>query len=206
MRPDYRIIACISTICACVVSVTEQAIPFEFGKFRAHLNGSEFAGSFSSDSVIAIYSSNSGQMQIEGNRRRPGNPRIVRVFLRCTGFPKAGTYAIKSSLSPVSAEAFLGPSAWDRAWPIRGREIRGFISDSMPPGNLILETSDSLNGVVRGRLAVSLRSYNRVPAETLHVKAAFFGRVSMPEFPWRDLRWSPMFDRDCERIRNAVSM
>jgi hypothetical protein len=77
----------------------------------------------------------------------------------------------------------------------------------MPSGNLELDTIDTVGGVIRGRFAVALRSFNRVPAETLNVRAAFFGRLRVDHrFGERPVLWAPMFDRDCERIRDAVAM
>jgi hypothetical protein len=77
----------------------------------------------------------------------------------------------------------------------------------MPPGKLELDTIDTVGGVIRGRFAVALRSYNRVPAETLNVRGAFFGRLSVERrFHDPPVLWAPMFDRDCERILNAVAM
>jgi hypothetical protein len=78
----------------------------------------------------------------------------------------------------------------------------------MPPGTLILDAIDSTNRVLKGRFTVSLRSVNRTPAETLAVRGTFLGRfdVVQPRLPNRNLKWDPRYDRDCERIRDAVSM
>ncbi len=200
--------AAVIGLVACTKPVTEKQIPFEFGKVRANLNGSDFVGAFGRDSIIAIYSPNAGQIQIEGDKQVRGWRPLVRVLMRCTTFPKAGIYPLKGGLrSPVYVEAVLEPTGWDRAWPLHGRGIRFFLSDSMPPGKLELDTIDTVGGVIRGRFTVALRSFNRVPAETLNVRAAFFGRLSVEHrFSDHPVLWAPMFDRDCERIRDAVAM
>lgn len=200
--------AAVIALLACTRSRTEKETPFEFGKLRANLNGSEFVGAFSRDSIIAIYNPNAGQIQIEGDKQVGGRRPLVRVQMRCATFPKAGIYPIRGGLlSPVYVEAFLEPTWWERAWPLHGRRIRSFLSDSMPPGKLELDTIDTVGGVIRGRFAVALRSFNRVPAETLNVRGAFFGRLNVEHrFGAPPVLWAPMFDRDCERIRDAVAM
>lgn len=208
MRLEYRIVFFSFALSGCVTQATEQETPFEFGKLRATLNGSDFVGAFGRDSVIAIWDTLSGSMQIEGNKQVRGHGPSVRVQMKCTALPKPGTYAIKNPFSPVSAEAFLGASALERLWPVHGRRIHAFLSDSMPPGSLVLDTVDTVNRIIRGRFAGALRSVNRTAAETLYVRAAFFGRLRIePSFARPPFGpWSPLFDRDCGRIRNAVSM
>jgi hypothetical protein len=206
LKPVFA--AAVIAILACTRPMPERETPFEFGKLRANLNGSEFIGAFGRDSIIAVYTPNAGQIQIEGDKQVRGRKPLVRVLMRCTTFPKAGIYPIKGGLlSPVYVEAFLEPTGWERAWPLHGRRIRAFLSDSMPPGKLELDTIDTVGGVMRGRFAVALRSSNRVPAETLNVRGAFFGRLSVERrFHDPPVLWAPMFDRDCERILNAVAM
>ena len=195
------------TIFACTSPGAQEEMPFEFGKLRAKLNANDFVGVFGRDSIIAIWDTASGQMQIEGDKRGGHRPVIVRFLMRCTALAKPGNYEVRSPFTPVSAEAFLQPTTWQRIWPLRGDRTRSFLSDSMPPGSLILDTVDSTNRVLKGRFSASLRSVNKTPAETLHVRGTFLGRFDVqPTYPRPAARWSPMFDRDCERIRNAVSM
>jgi hypothetical protein len=193
---------------ACTTPVTENEGNVSFGQLAAKLNGESFVGSFGPDSTIALYSPNVGQIQIEGDKRVSGQrPLVVRLQMRCTEFPKTGGYPIGSLFSPVAAEAFLNPSTWDRIWPLRRRYRRSFISDSMPPGRLELESIDTVAGVIKGRFAVQLRSFNRAPAETLNVRGAFFGRLRVQRMLGERVpRWAPEFDRDCERVRHAISI
>lgn len=194
-------------IYACTTPPTEREIPFEFGKLRADLNGSDFVGAFGRDSIIAVYLPSGGTIQIEGDKQVRGRRPLVRVQMRCATFPKAGIYPIRGLLSPVYVESFLEPNAWERAWPLHGHRIRSFLSDSMPPGRLELDTIDTVAGLIRGRFDVALRSFDRVPAETLTVRGAFFGRLSVKRrFGEPQLHWAPELDRDCERIRDAVYM
>jgi len=205
MMPAF--IAAVVVLVACTRPSTEREPLFEFGKLRASLNGSDFVGGFTRDSIIAIYSPSQGQVEIIGEKQVRGRKPSVRVFMRCAIFPKAGTYPIRGMRTPVFVEAFLEPSAWERAWPLHRREIHSFLSDSMPPGRLELDTIDTVSGVIKGRFAAALRSANRVPAETLNVQGAFFGRIHMERrFGDRGVGWSPLFDLDCERIRDAVAM
>jgi len=200
-------IAAMVALYSCTTPVTERETPFEFGKLRANLNGSEFVGAFGRDSIIAIYTPGEGGLQIEGDRQVRGRRPLVRVQMRCATLPKAGIYPIKGLLSPVYVESVLEATAWERAWPLHGRRIRSFLSDSMPPGKLELDTIDTVAGVIRGRFTVALRSFNRAPAETLDIRGVFFGRLSVDHrFNMPQVRWAPEFDRDCERIRDAVSM
>jgi hypothetical protein len=174
---------------------------------RAKLNGSEFAGVFGPDSILAMWDTSAGQLQIQGDQRGGRRPNLVRVTMRCIALPKPGNYAIRNLFSPVSAEAFVQPTSWQRIWPLRGERYRAFLSDSMPPGSLMLDTIDSANGVIKGRFTVSLRSMNRTPAETLHVRGTFFGRLDLQQhFPRPKGKRAPGFHTDCERIRDAVSM
>lgn len=196
----------IFTVSSCTTHRTEGAPPFEFGKLRANLNGSEFVGAFARDSIIAVYDALSGQLQIEGDRQVGGRRPLVRLVMLCTDFPKAATYPIKGMRSPVHVESYLEPTFWERLWPLHDRRNRAFLSDSMPPGQLQLDTIDTVARVIRGRFEVALRSFNRAPAETLLVRGAFFGRLSVDHRPGGPVRWTPLFDRDCERIRNEVSM
>jgi len=206
MRFAFRFLITALTFSACV-SESDQQAPFEFGRLTAKLNGSEFAGIFGRDSIIAVWDSSMGQLQIEGDQRHGHPPDIVRVTMRCRALPRPGAYAIRSPFSPVSAEAFVPATRWQRIWPLHGGKHRAFLSDSMPDGNLVLDTVDSANGVIKGRFNVSLRSFNRAPAETLAVQGSFFGRLDLRQpFPRPRGRWAPMFQTDCERIRNAVSM
>jgi hypothetical protein len=205
MMPAF--IAAVVVLVACTRPSTEKEPPFEFGKLRARLNGSDFVGGFTRDSIIAIYSPGQGQVEIIGEKQVRGRKPSVRVFMRCAIFPKAGTYPIGGMRTPVYMEAFLEPSAWERAWPLQRREIHSFLSDSMPSGSLELDTIDTVGGVIKGRFAAALRSVNRLPAETLKVHGAFFGRIHMERrFGDRGLGGSPLFDLDCERIRNALGI
>jgi hypothetical protein len=194
------------TVLACTTHQTERNPPFEFGKLRANLNGTEFAGAFGRDSTIAIYDALSGQLQIEGDRQVGGRRPLVRLIMLCTDFPKAATYPIRGMRSPVHVESYLEPTVSERLWPMHGRRDRAFLSDSMPSGQLQLETIDTVARVIRGRFEVALRSFHRIPAETLLVRGTFFGRLSVDHRSGEPVRWTPLFDRDCERIRNAVSM
>jgi hypothetical protein len=195
------------TLSACTTPRAEREPSFEFGKLRGDLNGNEFVGAFGTDSVIAVYDANAGQLEIEGDKKIGGQRPSVRLVMRCTTFPKAGTYAIKGMRSPVHAESYLEPTALERAWPLYRRVDHAFLSDSMPWGKLELDTIDTVTAVIKGRFSVGLRSFNRSPAETLIVRGAFFGRLGtnhiLREPP---IRWTPLFDRDCESIRNAVLM
>jgi hypothetical protein len=206
MRGAYQLLIAALTIPACA-SHSDKEAPFEFGKLRAKVNGSQFAGHFARDSVIAIWDSSVRQMQIEGDQRHGHPPDLVRVTMRCVGLPKPGNYAIGNPFSPVSAEAFVPPTRWQRIWPYRGISYRAFLSDSMPPGSLVLDEVDSANRIIKGHFKVSLRTVNRTPAETLNVRGTFFGRLDFgPPFPRPKARWAPPFQTDCERIRDAVSM
>ena len=197
-------VVCVTAVYACAAPSTQPETQFEFGRLRAEMNSRSFAGVFGPDSIIAIWDTSSGQMQIEGDKRVRGRfPDVVRVTMRCSGVPKPGNYAIRNPFTPVSADAFIAPTGWQRIWPLRGVRNRAFLSDSMPAGNLILERVDSL---IKGRFEVSLRSFNRTPAETLHVRGTFFGRLSIHNAPRPHAHWAPTFQTDCERIRNAVSM
>jgi hypothetical protein len=196
----------IVTVAACTTPRTEGDPPFEFGKLRANMNGTEFVGAFARDSIIAVYDAISGQLQIEGDRQVGGRRPLVRLVMLCTDFPKAATYPIKGMRSPVHVESYLEPTFWERLWPLYGRRDRVFISNSLPSGQLQLDTIDTVARVIRGRFEVALRSLNRARAETLLVRGAFFGRLSVDHRPGGPVRWTPLFDRDCERIRNAVSM
>jgi len=204
MRSYFRLLS-FALICACASASAQTQSEFEFGKLRGEVNGKTFAGVFGRNSVIAIWDSSVGQLQIQGDRReRSRRTESVRVTMRCGSVPKPGTYAIGNPFSPVSSEAFIAPTGWERIWPLRGTANRPFLSDSMPPGTLVLERVDS---IIKGRFEVSLRTFNRTPADTLHVRATFFGRLAIyPDYPRPRLHWSPLYRTDCERIRNAVSM
>jgi hypothetical protein len=108
--------------------------------------------------------------------------------------------------SPVHIQAFLGPTWWERAWPLHRSTVRAFLSDSMPSGKLELDAIDTVAGVIRGRFAAALRTFNRVPAETLNVRGAFFGRLIVDRRFVNPFGWAPIFDLDCDRIRDAVAM
>ena len=195
------------TLSTCTTPRNEREPSFEFGKLRADLNGNEFVGAFGTDSVIAIYDASAGQLQIAGDEQVRGHLPSLRLFMRCAAFPKPGTYPIKGMRSPVHVQGFLEPTALQRAWPLHGRVDRAFLSDSMPRGKLELDTIDTVAEVIKGRFSVGLRSFNRSPAETLIVHGAFFGRLSTEHrFGELPIRWTPLFDRDCESIRNAVLM
>jgi hypothetical protein len=195
------------TLAACTTPSAEREPSFNFGKLRANLNGTDFVGAFGTDSVIAIYDANAGQLQIAGDEQVRGHLPSLRLFMRCTAFPKAGTYPIKGMRSPVQVQGFLEPTAMQRAWPLHGRVDRAFLSDSMPWGTLELDTIDTVAAVIKGRFSVGLRSFNRSPAETLVVHGTFFGRLRTNQILGEPpIRWTPLFDRDCESIRNAVLM
>lgn len=204
MRCYLRLIS-FGLLCAWTSTTAQTQAQPEFGKLRAEVNGKTFIGQFGPNSIIAVWDTSVGQMQIQGDRRAPGHrTESLRVTMRCGGIPKPGTYAIRNAFSPVSSDAFIEPSGWARVWPLRGTRTRAFVSDSMPPGMLVLERVDS---IIKGHFEVSLRTFNRTPADTLHVRATFFGRLAIhPQFPRPREHWAPMFKTDCERIRNAVSM
>jgi hypothetical protein len=204
MRSYLRLL-CVSVMCACASAAAQTEPQFEFGKLRAAVNGSTFTGDFGPNSIIAVWDTSVGQIQIEGDRRERGRrTEVVRVTMRCGAIPKPGIYAIRNPFSPVSSDAFIAPTGWGRIWPLRGTGNRAFLSDSMPPGTIVLERIDS---IIKGRFDVSLRSFNRAPAETLHVRATFFGRLAIhPYSPRPRGHWGPRFQTDCERIRNADLM
>jgi len=206
MRSYLRVL-CISfaVVFAYSQSDGQAGTRFEFGKLIAEVNGKDFIGVFGPSSIIAVWDTSVGQLQIQGDRRQRGQrTESVRLTLRCGAIPKSGTYAIRSPLTPVSSDAFIARTGLERVWPLRGNGIRPFVSDSMPAGKLVLERVDS---IIKGRFDLSLRSFNRVPAETLHVRGTFFGRLSIhPDFARPREHWAPAFQTDCERIRNAVSM
>jgi hypothetical protein len=186
---------------------SDEHVPFEFGKMRATLNGREFAGSFGRDSTLAVWIAPIGQLQIEGDKRVHVLRReMIRLTMRCAALPRAGTYSIGGRFSPVSAEALVGPTLWERIWPLRGANYRAFFSDPMSQGVLILDAVDSANAIVEGHFSVALRGVNRSP-ETLLVRGTFFGRVDLIERSSRhEAKWPPRFRTDCERIRDAVWM
>jgi hypothetical protein len=204
MRSYFRVL-CVAVIYACASSAAQTEMQFEFGKLRAEVNGRAFTGVFGPNSIIAVWDTTVGQMQIQGDKRVRGRgTELVRVTMRCGAVPKRGNYAIRNPFSPVSSEAFIAPTGWQRIWPLRGSSNRPFLSDSMPPGTLVLERVDS---VIQGRFDVTLRSFNRTPAETLHVRGTFFGRLDVqPRYPRPRAHWAPEFHTDCERIRDAVPM
>ena len=201
----YLWVPSLAVLCACASSPPQNEMQFEFGNMRAEVNGNTFTGGFGPNSTIAVWDTSVRQLQIQGDKHEPGHrTESVRVTMRCGGLPQPGTYAIRNPFSPVSSDAFIAPTGWARVWPIRGKAIRPFLSDSMPPGKLVLERVDS---IIRGHFEVSLRSFNRVPAETLRVRGTFFGRLAVqPDFPRPREHWAPNYQTDCERIRNAVSM
>lgn len=208
MHLEYSLVIVALTVTACASATSDKETPVEFGKLNAKLNGAEFTGIFGRDSVIAVWDTAAGQMQISG-RRAPLllSPSIVRLTMRCGALPRPGTYAIRNPPSPVSAEAFVAPTRWQSIWPLRGDRHRAFLSASMPAGSLVLDTVDSANGVIKGHFHVSLRSFDRTPAETLNVRGNFFGRLDLRQPFYRSkVRWAPGFRTDCETIRNAVSM
>jgi hypothetical protein len=207
MHLVYSVLVGALIVSSCSSHTSERAPAFEFGKLRAELNGNEFTGSFSRDSIIAIWDSSVGQAQIEGEHHAGRAMDELRVTMRCLTLPKSGSYEIRNSRSPVSAEAFLYPRGWQLIWPLRGTRGHAFISDAMSAGRLDLDTVDSANGVIKGRFSVSLRSIDRTPAETVHVRGTFFGRLHLLQhFPGPRPRWAPDIQTDCERIRDAVSM
>jgi hypothetical protein len=195
----------LAVVCACASPAPQSEMQSEFGDMRAEVNGKPFTGGFGPNSTIAVWDTSLRQLQIQGDKHDPGRrTESVRVTMRCKALPEPGTYAIRNPFSPVSSDAFIAPAGWARIWPLRGKSVRPFLSDSMPPGKLILERVDS---IIRGRFEVSLRSFNRVPAETLHVRGTFFGRLAIyPYSPRPRQHWAPNYQTDCERIRNAVSM
>lgn len=75
------------------------------------MNAQDFVGVFGPGSIIAIWSTDIGQMQIEGDKRGGGRPVIVRFDMRCSALPKPGNYEVRNMLTPVSAQAFLQPTS-----------------------------------------------------------------------------------------------
>ena len=203
----YKIVFAAFAAWACAQS-SSTPLPFEFGRMRASMNGGDFTGMFGRDSTIAIWNSATGQLEIEGNKRN-GRRRsqIVRITLRCGALPRAGTYAIRNLFSPVSADAFIQPTLWQRIWPLRGERYRAFVSDSIAPGTLVLDSVDSAKAIVKGRFEMALRTFNRFPPETLSVRGTFFGRLYLrQELQGPKPHWAAGMRTDCERIRDAVSM
>ena len=208
MNVAYRILAAALAALMLGSQAVEKQPPFEYGRLRALLNGREFSGIFGRDSALAIWNSYVGQLQIAGDERfhRPWYAR-VRLTMRCGALPKPGTYAIGDLRSPVSAEAVVPPTRWERIWPLHGARYHPFRSGSASRGTLVLDTVDSAKAIVRGRFNVSLRSFEGAPAETLSVRAAFFGRLLLPRnYTGRRAQWAPEMRTDCERIRDAVAM
>ena len=209
MNVAYRVLAAALAALALGSQAAEKQPPFEFGRLRALLNGREFSGIFGRDSTtLAIWDSYAGQLQIQGNDRshRPWYER-VELTMRCGAIPKPGTYAIGDLRSPVSATAVVPPTRWERMWPLHGARYHPFRSDSTAQGTLVLDTVDSAKAIVKGRFNVSLRNLNGAQAETLSVRAAFFGRLHLiHDFAGRRARWAPQMRTDCERIRDAVAM
>jgi len=204
MRSYLRLLS-LAAISASAFALAPTQQQFEFGKVIGQVNGKTFTGDFGPNSIMAIWDTSTGQLQIEGDRRERGRrTELVRVNMRCRAMPKPGTYAIRNPFTPVSSEAYIAPTGWARVWPLRGTANRPFLSDSMPPGTLVLERVDSM---IKGRFEVSLKTVNRTPRDTLHVRATFFGRLAVhPDYPRPRVHWAPLFHTDCERIRNAVSM
>lgn len=203
MRLEYSVVVAVLTLTACASAAPDKETPIEFGTLNATLNGATFTGISGPGSIIARWDTAAGQMQIEGDKRSARRwPEIVRLKVKCGALPRPGIYAIGGSLSPVSAEAFLAPTRWQRIWPLRGNRRRAFIStDSMPPGSLVLVAVDSANALIEGYFTVSLISFDRTPAETLHVRGNFFGRLDLRQpFPGPRVQWAPGFRTDCDAI------
>ena len=82
MRLHIRIAVIALAAWGCASPAAETEPRFEFGKVRAKLNGSDFVGVFGPDSVIAIWDTIPGQMQIEGDKPIRGRkPRRLTVIV-----------------------------------------------------------------------------------------------------------------------------
>ena len=208
MNVTYKVLAALLAALAFGSQGTGNEPPFQYGRLRALLNGRDFSGIFGRDSTLAIWDSYVGQLQIQGDdrTRHPWYER-VRVTMRCGALPKPGTYAIGDLRSPVSAEAVVPPTRWERIWPLNGARNHPFRSDSAARGTLVLDTVDSAKAILKGRFNVALRNAEGAPAETLFVRGAFFGRLIFPRtYAARRATWAAGMRTDCERIRDAVAM
>jgi hypothetical protein len=195
--------AILLTLSACTTDVTHGVPEKEFGHLTASLGGHSFSGTFGPDSTVAIYDADVGQLQIEGNRRVGGWSEVVRLVMVCESIPDPGAYRVSAPFfTPVSAGVYRTrirrwlPRRWATA-------IHFFLSDSMPPGILQLDTLDLKSGAISGTFRVGVRTVNRTPVDTLFVTGAFTGRVRTSTMPrTRPIRFSPQMGRDCKGAKS----
>lgn len=186
---------------ACFTDRKSGEPPGEFGQLTASLNGRPFRGAFGPDSTVAIYSAAAGQLQIEGKRRVGEWTEVVGLVMICENTPGPGVYRVSAPSTPVSARVYrIRIRRWlPRPWRFTGHF---YISDSMPPGTLNVDTLDFSSGAISGRFSVGVRTYNKKPADSLFVTGAFAGRVLTPKSSRdRPIRWSPQQGRDCNSAK-----
>ena len=181
----------------------------QFGRVTALLGTTPVVGAWGRDSVVAVYAPDAGTLQIDGARLSGRRLPTVRLMMSCAAPPAPGVYPVRGLGTSIHAEAYLdrgGRGAWWAPWSRRPAD-RAFLSDSTPPGVLELDTLDLAGGRVYGRFRMVVRSFNRVPAESLAATGTFWGRVRTVDFSrWRThpLRWAPDMDRNCAAIRRPL--
>ena len=195
--------AILFALSACSTEVAHGVHDPQFGQLTASLGTESFVGTFGHDSTVAVYDPEVGQLQIEGNRRTKGRSDLVRLVMICEASPEPGTYRVAAPFfTPVSAGVFrIRIRRWlPRRW---ARTFQFFISDSMPPGVLELDTLDLQSGAISGRFRVGVRTVNEKHADSLFVSGAFRGRVRTSGLHRkRPIQFSPQMGRDCDAAKS----
>lgn len=191
------------TILAAILAtgcVDKEARAPEFGFVNAVLDGRKFRGEFGRDSVIAIFDEETGHLQIEGRRGPPLFPESVRLEMDCKGGPTKGTYQIAAPFrTPVTAGLYRVGRKW---FPRRDMTFKFFISDSMPPGTLRLDTVDLASSRISGRFETWVRMVNELRADSLFMSGNFSGRIHARDSRSKTPpRFSPGWNRDCETVK-----
>jgi hypothetical protein len=173
-----------------------KATPPEFGFLNAMLDGRKFRGHFGRDSVIAIFDEETGHLQIEGRRGPPLFPESVRLEMNCMSAPTTGTYRIAASFrTPVSAGIYRVGRKW---FPRRDLSFKFFISDSIAPGTLHLDTLDFTSARISGRFETWVRTINEARADSVFMSGNFSGRLDVHHFRGQIRpKFAPAWNRDC---------
>jgi hypothetical protein len=189
---------------ACSVDATRRPPERKFGYLTASLDAESFTGTFGPDSTVAVFNPDFGQLQIEGNRRGRSWWEVVRVTMVCQRTPNQGAYRISTPFfTPVSAEVHrTNIRRWlPRQWRTTNHS---FISDSITPGILRLDTLDLKSGAISGSFLVRVRTIDQKPVDSLFVTGVFTGRVRPSSFrSTRPVRFSPEMGRDCESAKSS---